>query len=773
MHKLLTRFSLTQKFMILGLIAFVLVSALTYLLMSTANEGIDFVRQEIKGSVSIVPVMSLLQTVQQHRGLSSLVLSGENEVIPSWDAKRKEMDQAVEAIDAVNKRFPELNLVNNWHTVKGQWQKLKTDVAELSPQESFHRHTALTESITRFVSLIADNSNITYDPTVESYMIGQIASVNMPMSTEFMGRMRAWGAVLLGQKKASGDERTRIDISAGLAQQESEKLNLTLDKIYAVNPELNSVFKASRQEMESKVKEALKLVNEQIVNSKKFDYPSQQYVTTLTSAIDAQFAFIRVVDEQLQISLNAQANRLATKKYTILIIVVLLFALCVAVAMVVMRGILIQVRSVTKALESIAQGDLGARADMPHTPDEFGQLAHSLDDMADALQSRQTETARAEARFANIVNLAADAIISVDEEQRILIFNYGAEQIFGYTAAEMLGQALDRLLPERYAEAHRGHIRQFGTAPQTARHMSKRSDVFGRRKDGSEFFAEASISWAIENGKQVFTVFLRDISARKQAEEEIRQLNVNLERRVLERTAELAAANQELEAFSYSVSHDLRAPLRSIDGFSQAVLEDYADKLDDQGKDYLNRVRGATQRMGHLIDDMLTLSRVTRAEMLRETVDLGALAADALAELQKSEPERKVDWHIESGLVAEGDVRLLRVVLVNLLGNAWKFTGKTANAKIEFGAASAPDTGNAPIPDTQDAPGFFVRDNGAGYDMSYADKLFGAFQRLHLLSDFPGTGIGLATVQRIIHRHGGRVWAEGAVGKGATFYFTL
>ncbi len=250
--------------------------------------------------------------------------------------------------------------------------------------------------------------------------------------------------------------------------------------------------------------------------------------------------------------------------------------------------------------------------------------------------------------------------------------------------------------------------------------------------------------------------------ARKRAEEEQR-MKAELERQVAERTAELAAANRELEAFSYSVSHDLRAPLRSIDGFSQAVLEDYAGKLDDQGRDYLSRVRTATQHMGHLIDDLIKLARVARAEIRRETVDLSALAGEVLAELQKSEPGRRVECRIEPGLTAGGDARLLRVVLDNLLGNAWKFTGRQPRPCIEFGA----------IRDTDGAPAFFVRDNGAGFDMTYAGKLFGAFQRLHTLSEFPGTGVGLATVQRIVHRHGGRVWAEGAVEKGATFYFTL
>ena len=250
--------------------------------------------------------------------------------------------------------------------------------------------------------------------------------------------------------------------------------------------------------------------------------------------------------------------------------------------------------------------------------------------------------------------------------------------------------------------------------------------------------------------------------ARRRVEEE-RRMKAELERQVAERTAELAAANRELEAFSYSVSHDLRAPLRSIDGFSQAVLEDYADRLDDQGRDYLGRVRAATQHMGHLIDDLIKLARVARAEIKREVVDLSALAGEVLAALRKSEPGREVECRIEPGLTAKGDARLLRVVLDNLLGNAWKFTGRQPQPRIEFCATRG----------TDGEPAFFVRDNGAGFDMTYAGKLFGAFQRLHTLSEFPGTGVGLATVQRIVHRHGGRVWAEGAVGKGATFYFTL
>jgi signal transduction histidine kinase len=244
--------------------------------------------------------------------------------------------------------------------------------------------------------------------------------------------------------------------------------------------------------------------------------------------------------------------------------------------------------------------------------------------------------------------------------------------------------------------------------------------------------------------------------------EQIQQDAAELERRVAERTAELAAINSELEAFAYSVSHDLRAPLRGIDGFSQALLEDYADKLDAVGQDYLRRVQAASQHMGQLIDDLLKLSRVTRAEAYHEPVELSALAQMVATDLQQQEPERQVEFVIAEGLIAKGDARLLRVVLENLLGNAWKFTAKNPRARIEFG--SARNNGNL---------AYFVRDDGVGFNMAYANKLFGAFQRLHSATEFEGTGIGLASVQRIIHRHGGRVWAEGEVEKGATFYFTL
>jgi hypothetical protein len=243
----------------------------------------------------------------------------------------------------------------------------------------------------------------------------------------------------------------------------------------------------------------------------------------------------------------------------------------------------------------------------------------------------------------------------------------------------------------------------------------------------------------------------QDITERRRAEAELVRAKEDTE-----------AANRELEAFSYSVAHDLRSPLRAIDGFSQALLEDYGEKLDQDGRDYLQRVRGSAQHMAHLIDDLLTLSRVTRAEMRREPIDLGELARAIFVRLKSLAPERRVDVVVGDGLDVSGDPGLLAIVLENLLGNAWKFTSKRREARIELGRT---EQGGRKV--------FFVRDDGAGFDMAYAGRLFGVFQRLHHVNEFEGTGIGLATVQRIVKRHGGSIWAEGEIDRGAVFFFTL
>ena len=375
------------------------------------------------------------------------------------------------------------------------------------------------------------------------------------------------------------------------------------------------------------------------------------------------------------------------------------------------------------------------------------------------LESNRDITVRmqAEGRFQALLQAAPDAMIIVDDGGRIQLANAQVEALFGYAKSELLGEGIEILVPERLRQEHGTHRQGFFRAPKT-RAMGAGLELYGVRKNGTEFPVEISLSPFKDAEGLVVTATIRDISNRRKSEEMLEQQRMELMRS----NTELDAANRELEAFSYSVSHDLRAPLRSIDGFSLALLEDYADKLDVEGKKNLERVRAATQRMGALIDDLLSLARVTRSGMRLERIDLSAVAGEVTDKLKESQPNRQIEVRIEEGLETTADASLLRIALENLLGNAWKFTSKKPSGHIEFGKTR--DNGEA---------AYFVRDDGAGFDPAYAERLFGAFQRLHSTSEFPGTGIGLATVQRIVHRHGGKIWAESTVGQGATFYFTL
>ncbi len=403
--------------------------------------------------------------------------------------------------------------------------------------------------------------------------------------------------------------------------------------------------------------------------------------------------------------------------------------------------------------------------------DDHGNAIGALSSARDITESKRVEVAlrESEERFRSLYENSTVGLYRTTPDGRILLANPTLVRILGYSSLDELAT--------RELEKH-GFEPSYDRA-QFLERIERDGEVEGlesswTRRDGTAIFVRESAR-AIRDlqGKTLYyDGTVEDITERKRAEDEIRRLNAELEQRVRERTAQLEAANKELEAFAYSVSHDLRAPLRGIDGWSLALLEDYYDQLDEQARQYLDYVRSEAQRMGRLIDDLLQLSRVTRAEMQTSAVDLTALAQTVAARLRATQPERQVEVVIQPGLMAYGDAALLEIVLTNLLGNAWKFSGTRCPARIEFGCLTHP-TPPPKVREGKEGVIYFVRDNGVGFDMAYAQNLFGAFQRMHRASEFPGTGIGLATVQRIVHRHGGRVWAEAHVNQGATFYFTL
>jgi PAS domain S-box-containing protein len=374
---------------------------------------------------------------------------------------------------------------------------------------------------------------------------------------------------------------------------------------------------------------------------------------------------------------------------------------------------------------------------------EDGPIVSSA--IRDLTERRATEEQRF--RLAALVDASDDAIIGKTLEGIVTSWNPGAQQVFGYSADEMIGKSISLLIPPELGDEE----------PQILERLAKgevrRFDSVRQRKDGERIHVSVTSSPVRDSTGRLIGVckVARDITDRKRTEEALAQA-----------VAAAEVANRELEAFSYSVAHDLRAPLRGMNGFAHLLLDTYKDKLDAEGQDFLQEIVQNAGKMADLIDGLLSLSRVTRTESRPERTDLSGIVREAAARLRSAEPDRVVELVVQDGLHADVDLRLVRALFDNLVGNAWKFTSKATAPRIEFGTC-----------DRDGAIAFFVRDNGAGFDMAYAKKLFAPFQRLHTVDEFPGTGIGLATVQRIVHRHGGQIWAEGSVGGGASFYFTL
>jgi PAS domain S-box-containing protein len=393
---------------------------------------------------------------------------------------------------------------------------------------------------------------------------------------------------------------------------------------------------------------------------------------------------------------------------------------------------------------------------------ELGLLTEAFNHMLTQIEEREEALRQNHARLRAVLDSALSAVIVINADGRILEWTARAEAVFGWSQEEAVGRSLVDLVVPPTARLGYEWMRDQLLHMAGTTDFRRSFETTALRRDGSEFAVEVSLS-PLQSG-QAITIcgFITDITERKRAEAEIRQLAQQLEQRVAERTAQLENANRELEAFSYSVSHDLRAPLRHIDGFATMLQKHAGAQLDVQSMRYVTTISDAARNMGRLIDDLLAFSRTGRAAVNLVTVDQDALVADIITEGPVDQGERPVDWHVEPLPKVQADPTLLRLVWRNLISNAIKYSSRVRAPRIEIGAQS--ENGEHR---------FYIRDNGVGFDTKYASKLFGVFQRLHSNAQFPGTGIGLAHVKRIITRHGGRVWAESAPGAGATFWFTL
>lgn len=464
----------------------------------------------------------------------------------------------------------------------------------------------------------------------------------------------------------------------------------------------------------------------------------------------------------LRSSLGAMYRRLSLYGSVVILVVIGSLLLAYALSRVLQRQISQPILALAEAARAVSdRGDYSVRVP-PLGLDELGVLTRAFNHMLTQIHERDQALMEGAERMRAVLDSALSAVVVIDARGRIIDWTVRAEDVFGWPREEALGRDLaEALVPRRHRKHYRRALETYLTTGE-GNFFGQAIETTALRRDGTEFPVELSVS-PLKTGRAVtFCGFVTDITERKRAEEEIRRFNQDLERRVAERTAQLEGANRELEAFSYSVSHDLRAPLRHIDGFTGMLQKHAGEKLDGQGLRYLTTISDAARNMGRLIDDLLAFSRTGRAELNIVPVDHDALVADVITGAS-FEKEGAIDWHVLPLPTVQADPGLLRLVWGNLIGNAMKYSARQPRPRIEVGAG--PNSGDELV--------FYIRDNGVGFDMRYSAKLFGVFQRLHSDTEFEGTGIGLAHVKRIIARHGGRVWAEGEPGVGATFYFSL
>jgi len=473
-------------------------------------------------------------------------------------------------------------------------------------------------------------------------------------------------------------------------------------------------------------------------------------LVVFTPVIEAQR---RVGTIYLQMSVAALNQRLKVYLVTLTAILLASLALAWLLSWKLQRSVSHPILALTQVARAVAERrDYSVRAKQD-SDDELGVLTHAFNEMLERIQAGE----EARRLLSAIVESSDDAIIGKDLQQHILTWNPGAEKMFGYAAEEVIGRSIEFLIPEPYREQEQEAFTMVSRGKPT--HM----ETVRVRKDGKLMEISLSVS-PIRNaeGRIIGGSFIsRDITRQKEAEAELLRLKEDLEHRVHERTAELEAANKEMEAFSYSVAHDLRAPLRHIDAYSQVLKGELGQALNTEIEKYLDRISNSSRNLGRLVDDLLNLARIGRQDVVRQRTPLRSVVDDVIEDIKQDIGTRQIDWRIGAMPEVAVDPGLVKQVYANLISNAVKYSRKRERAIIEVDTKEDGETV------------FYVRDNGVGFNMKYAHKLFGVFQRLHRPEDFEGTGIGLATAARIVQKHGGRIWAEAELDKGATFFFTL